>query len=108
MQGIIGKDKIDTFNLPIYSPSPEELRTFIEKNGCFSIARLEINTAGKLKQLTASECRSGLENIIIQHFGNEILEELFERYTKKIVECPPLHIGDRIGIGLTIILKRNH
>ncbi|WRX17288.1 Translational (tr)-type GTP-binding domain - like 7 [Theobroma cacao] len=80
-----------------------------EKNGSFSIARLESNTGAGRKQLCgAGECRSGLENIIVGHFGSDIVEELFERYTKKIAELPPLDTGETSGIGLCIILKRNH
>ncbi|XP_017972237.1 PREDICTED: probable S-adenosylmethionine-dependent methyltransferase At5g38100 [Theobroma cacao] len=108
-EGIINKAKIDLFNLPMYCPSPEELRQLIQKNGSFSIARLESNTGAGRKQLCgAGECRSGLENIIVGHFGSDIVEELFERYTKKIAELPPLGTGETSGIGLCIILKRNH
>ncbi|XWS48262.1 hypothetical protein CRYUN_Cryun13aG0059800 [Craigia yunnanensis] len=104
---IIGKDKMDSFNLPIYSPSPEELRTLISQNGCFSITRLESSAAtGKSVQLlTTHECRAGFDNVIGQHFGSEIIE-LFQRYAKKI-GGPALGLDDRVGIGLFVLLKRN-
>lgn len=108
MQEIIGKDKMDSFNLPLYSPSLKELRTLINKNGCFGITRLESNEpTEKSKQLfSTNELRSGFENIIGQHFGNEILEELFQRYAKKIERLAPVPT-DGLAIGLFVLLKRN-
>ncbi|KAA8542767.1 hypothetical protein F0562_023919 [Nyssa sinensis] len=40
-EGLLSKDKLDSFNLPIYSPSSEELEKLIEKTGCFDTARVE-------------------------------------------------------------------
>uniref|UniRef100_A0A2N9H4Z7 Uncharacterized protein n=1 Tax=Fagus sylvatica TaxID=28930 RepID=A0A2N9H4Z7_FAGSY len=76
-EGIISKDRIDSFNLPIYSPSMEELRTLIQENGCFEIVRLD-GQPQKYPTLTAMECRAGLEGIFSKHFGSENMDLLFE------------------------------
>ncbi|KAA8542766.1 hypothetical protein F0562_023918 [Nyssa sinensis] len=95
-QGLLSKDKLDSFNLPIYSPSSEELEKLIEKTGCFDIARVEEMHRNTIPLLTMQECIAGLQGIIETHFGSEILDDLFDRYAKKI------------GIALFVLLKRKH
>ncbi|XVF50517.1 hypothetical protein PTKIN_Ptkin04bG0107500 [Pterospermum kingtungense] len=108
---IIGKDKMDSFNLPIYSPSPDELRTLINKKGRFSIARLESSelTEKSRKLPTTHEFRAGFQNIIAKHFGNEIVEQLFQRFAKKFEGRPdPAPApNEALVIGLFVLLKRN-
>ncbi|KAG6401843.1 hypothetical protein SASPL_138711 [Salvia splendens] len=41
-EGVVEKAKIDGFNLPIYVPSVGEMRKMIEKNGCFTIEKMEL------------------------------------------------------------------
>ncbi|GKV05153.1 hypothetical protein SLEP1_g17195 [Rubroshorea leprosula] len=103
--GKIEKDKIDLFNLPIYSPSVEELGALIRDNGCFTITRLEASPTEPLALLTANECRSGLESIITKHFGSEIIGELFERYDEKIKAQSLIGRGG-LGVALFILLQR--
>ncbi|KAB5548137.1 hypothetical protein DKX38_011543 [Salix brachista] len=104
---IICDHEIDSFNMPLYSPSIEELRKLIEKNGCFGIARLETLPPRSVPLPSAEECRSGFESILRKHFRSEIIEQLFERYTAKIAGQPPVKTIDGFAIGLFVILKRN-
>ncbi|KAA8542773.1 hypothetical protein F0562_023925 [Nyssa sinensis] len=98
-EGLLSKDKLDSFNLPIYSPSSEELEKLIEKTECFDIARVEEMHRNNIPLLTMQEFRAGLEGIIKSHFGSEILDELFDRYSKKIAGRPPLNTCGGIGIA---------
>ncbi|KAH7528620.1 hypothetical protein FEM48_Zijuj05G0091500 [Ziziphus jujuba var. spinosa] len=108
LKGLISKDKIDTFNLPMYSPSPEELRKLIQKNGCFEIVKLDEQPGGSVPLPSAEGCRAGLETLISNHFGSEIIEQFFDRYAKKVEGRPPLNSAiDGVGPGLFILLKRN-
>ncbi|KAJ6733534.1 S-ADENOSYL-L-METHIONINE:CARBOXYL METHYLTRANSFERASE FAMILY PROTEIN [Salix koriyanagi] len=93
--------------MPLYSPSIEELRKLIEKNGCFGIARLETLPPMPVPLPSAEECRSGFESILRKHFRSEIIEQLFQRYSAKIAGQPPVKTIDGFAIGLFVILKRN-
>ena len=42
MQGLIEKKKLDEFNIPLYNPSPIEVKETVENQGSFSIDRLEV------------------------------------------------------------------
>ncbi|BBH04156.1 S-adenosyl-L-methionine-dependent methyltransferases superfamily protein, partial [Prunus dulcis] len=81
--GLLSEDKFDSFNLPFYCPSVEELRTLIEENGCFDILKLEIEAAQTPAYPSVQQCRAGMEGILKKHFGDEIIELLFDRYLLK-------------------------
>ncbi|KAK9286787.1 hypothetical protein L1049_015192 [Liquidambar formosana] len=108
-EGIISEAEIDSFNLPIYSPSPEEMRMIIQRNGCFGIAKLELKPEMRSDSPPATgDFRAGMEEIFRQHFGSEIVEQLFNRYTKKFAGRPPhTPADDGFMVGLFILLKRN-
>ncbi|EEF24632.1 hypothetical protein RCOM_1883870, partial [Ricinus communis] len=40
-EGQIEESKFDSFNVPLYHPSEEEVKHLIEKEGSFTLARLE-------------------------------------------------------------------
>ncbi|PHT60467.1 putative caffeine synthase 2 [Capsicum baccatum] len=42
VQGMLDESLFDTFNLPMYFPSPEDMTKVVEKNGCFSIEIMEL------------------------------------------------------------------
>ncbi|XP_059639541.1 loganic acid O-methyltransferase-like [Cornus florida] len=104
-EGIISKDKVDLFNLPIYSPSPQEMQKLIERNGNYSIVKMEEMKIKYDSFISKQECRAGFEAIVKAHFGSEILDQLFDRYAAKITGHPPPSTGDGVGNGLFIILK---
>lgn len=108
MKGLVSKDKIDSFNLPMYSPSTEELRKIIVKNGCFEIVKLDEQPGSSVPLPSAEGCRAGLETLISNHFGSEIIQQFFDRYAKKVEGRPPLSTAtDGVGPGLFILLKCN-
>ncbi|XP_062029067.1 loganic acid O-methyltransferase-like [Rosa rugosa] len=106
-EGLISGDKLDSFNLPIYSPSMEELRKIIENSDCFDVLRLEIQLPERATPLRSEHARSGFEKILIKHFGTEIIEPLFDRYSKKVKGRSPITSCDGMAVGLFVLLKRN-
>ncbi|XP_057948315.1 loganic acid O-methyltransferase-like [Malania oleifera] len=87
--GLITEDQVDAFNLPMYSPSPIEMTKAIERNGCFSIERMVLNKPTSwIKNPFAMQMhfRAGTEGLIAKHFGTKIIDELFDRFLKKIKE----------------------
>ncbi|OMO72378.1 SAM dependent carboxyl methyltransferase [Corchorus olitorius] len=113
LQEIISESLVDSFNLPVYFASPKEMKEIIERNGNFSIERMETtNPLSKLSvQLGAQPCtihlRAGLEGIISKHFGNKIIDELFDRFTRKTEEHSyMLNASYSSGTQLFIVLTR--
>ncbi|PHT30757.1 hypothetical protein CQW23_29677 [Capsicum baccatum] len=91
-EGKLDESLFDSFNLPMYFPSPEDMTKVVEKNGCFSIERMEL-TYPKSKLVDEADAktlminlRTSLEGLIINHFGSEIAEEACARTILKSEE----------------------
>ncbi|XP_071700243.1 probable jasmonic acid carboxyl methyltransferase 2 [Rutidosis leptorrhynchoides] len=94
LDGLIEKEKIDSFNLPSYLPSQEEVEHEIEKQGSFKVERVEgfemehIKDPNNLNETTGSLIakilRSVMEPMFMSHFQFklEMSDELFVRFVK--------------------------
>ncbi|XP_056164075.1 loganic acid O-methyltransferase-like [Syzygium oleosum] len=112
-EGIISEAQVDTFNLPVYATSPDEMTALVESNGCFSIERMDL-AAPKSKlddsvggHVCMLHLRAALEGIISKHFGSEIIDDLFDRFLRKTEEFSD-HLNSAFlqGSQLVAILKR--
>ncbi|PRQ15948.1 putative loganate O-methyltransferase [Rosa chinensis] len=111
-KGVVSEEKIDSFNVPQYYVRPRELEAAVERNGCFSIEimenlpnLLEPDTFLKRSKLVASFMRAAQEGLFKQHFGEEILDELFDLFQKKVKEQHS-EIETRKTVDILIVLKR--
>ncbi|THG16108.1 hypothetical protein TEA_018934 [Camellia sinensis var. sinensis] len=75
--GMINEDEVDSFNLPLYiTTSPKEMTKLVERNGCFSIERMEVSDTGPKNDgppnlpAILMHYRVILEGIFTKHFGN--------------------------------------
>ena len=90
---------MDSFNIPNYTPSPTELQFEVLKGGDFSIDRLEVsevnwniydgefNTSNGFSNDgygVAKYMRAVVEPLLVTHFGDAIIDEVFHRYGKII------------------------
>ncbi|ESW28066.1 hypothetical protein PHAVU_003G256000 [Phaseolus vulgaris] len=93
LQGIIKEEELDSFNIPQYTPSPSELKLEVLKEGSFAIDRLEVfgvnwNPLERSESVSESgynlaQCmRSVAEPMLVSHFGEDIIEEVFSRFHK--------------------------
>ncbi|ONI09282.1 hypothetical protein PRUPE_5G228800, partial [Prunus persica] len=114
-KGVVREEKVDSFNIPIYNTSPQELEAAVEKNGCFStekmenlprISALDIDNVTRRAQLIAYHIRATTEGLIKQQFGDEILDELFGLYSKKLEQQPSIFESGK-AINFLLVLKRN-
>jgi len=96
---LLSENDVDSFNLPRYYASQQELESVIERNGSFSIERIELldraktdggTTRVRAPSMIASSFRSILEGLIKEHFGAEIVDGLFSRFEKKMEESSVL------------------
>lgn len=111
MKGLVDEAKVDSFNLPLYHATPQEWEAIIVRNGCFSTVRSE--QLARQMPVTRSDIekfavgiRAGLEGQIRQHFGSDIIDELFDRYTEKLVESGVFSGSSYVPlVDLFIVLK---
>ncbi|XP_076956935.1 S-adenosyl-L-methionine:benzoic acid/salicylic acid carboxyl methyltransferase 2-like [Bidens hawaiensis] len=97
-EGLIEEEKLDSFNIPQYTPSPK-VSNEVEKEGSFVIDRLEVsevnwdastdhnlNLSGEHEQgYNMGKCmRAVAEPLVLSHFGESVIEEVFKRYTNNI------------------------
>ncbi|XP_014496834.1 jasmonate O-methyltransferase isoform X1 [Vigna radiata var. radiata] len=97
LEGMIEEEKLESFNIPVYEPTVEELRNVIEEEGSFLIERLEIlilpwddgmsEGSDDIKAaLMAKHVRAIMEPLMSTKFGAEVITEVFLRYQKKAVQ----------------------
>ncbi|KAI3853240.1 hypothetical protein MKX03_015721 [Papaver bracteatum] len=79
-QGKIEEEILDSFNMPLYVPSPSEVKSIILTEGSFTINRLETFEVTLGEAGTLNFMRPISESLMVSHFGEEIIEELYERY----------------------------
>nr|GMD75929.1 salicylate carboxymethyltransferase-like [Ipomoea batatas] len=91
--GVVYEEKVNSFNIPMYRASPNEVKMVVEKEGSFSIEYLE-NFMYDLENekhidpgnFLVNSFRAVLEPIVAGHFGEGITEEIFKRQKTLILE----------------------
>lgn len=90
-EGLVEEAKLASFHWPGYYPSSEEVRSIIEEHGSFRLDSLEtfdviwdhgddrVITSGKSMSDTM---RAVSEPMLASHFGDEIIDTLFDKYEK--------------------------
>lgn len=113
MQGKVSEEKVDSFNLPIFFPPLKDLKKILESNDDFSIEQMETMDTNKALSSPVnvhayvSLHRAALEGLIENHFGDGIIDELFDRYAKKVMENPAIMDIQKLNIvGLFVLLRR--
>lgn len=87
-----GKSKF--IQIAMYRASPNELKLVIEKEGSFSIEYLDnfiydLNDEEHIKDranFIAKSFRAVIEPLVASHFGQGIIEEIFNRHKAMILE----------------------
>ncbi|CAL1353218.1 unnamed protein product [Linum trigynum] len=109
-QGMIDQEKLDSFNIPLYTPSPAEVAAEVKKQGSFAIDRLEVSEVswdacsddelmisgtgvgharnGVVGYNVAKFIRAVAEPLLVSHFnaGGEVIDEVFRRYAAVVSE----------------------
>ncbi|CAK8562221.1 unnamed protein product [Lathyrus sativus] len=101
LQGIIDDEKLDTFNIPNYYPSPSEVKLEVLREGSFAIDKLDISEVNwnaldhwealdigseMLKSFKddgyhMAKCiRAVTEPLLVCDFGDSVIEDIFECY----------------------------
>lgn len=113
-EGVIPEEKVDTFNVPYYSPCAEEVKLEIEKDGSFMVDRLQVfeidgadgggdthdHTLSSGQQV-AKTIRAVAELMLESHFGRDIMDHLFQRYAN-IVDN---HLSDTTTKYISLVVS---
>ncbi|KAJ0232666.1 hypothetical protein HA466_0289020 [Hirschfeldia incana] len=97
-EGIVKESDVDSFNLPFYDAGEEEVREVVEREGSFEIINIETHEhlvpykdteedddekcRLKFGEMMACRKRSITEPMLAAHFGDSIIERLFEKYAQ--------------------------
>nr|POE71626.1 putative s-adenosylmethionine-dependent methyltransferase at5g37990 [Quercus suber] len=111
--GLVNEAKVDTFNFPLYFPTPKELKALVERSEYFSFERMAIlknqkkHVTLQSPSMRALFLRAPFEGLLEKQFGNEIMDELFDRYTEKVARSS-FFLNPEIDktIELFVLLKR--
>lgn len=87
MQELVEEGTVDSYNVPFYAPSLKEIEDAVGKDGSFAIDHIqvyELNTStGNAKEdaaVTSTAIRAIQESMITHHFGEGIVDTLFQYY----------------------------
>ncbi|KAK1372856.1 Jasmonate O-methyltransferase [Heracleum sosnowskyi] len=100
VEGLLNEEDINSFNLPVYKPSVDELSAIIESEGSFSLDKLEtievnlekrdengmVSSEDSIGMIVVKTVRAGLEPLVASHFGPALMDKLFERYAIHLTE----------------------
>uniref|UniRef100_A0A0D3GES6 Uncharacterized protein n=1 Tax=Oryza barthii TaxID=65489 RepID=A0A0D3GES6_9ORYZ len=120
MEGLVEKEKLDSFNIPNYEPSIHEVKTVVISSKLFTINKIHvfesnwdpyddssdqgqaININPIKSGLNVAKCiRAVLEPLIASHFGESILDVLFSRFARNVTK----HLEKRKGKHSVIVLS---
>ncbi|KAL7083456.1 hypothetical protein ACP275_14G163700 [Erythranthe tilingii] len=104
-EGVIKEADLHSFNLPVYPPTKEEVEEIVRSEGSFNLDKLEefvlpwdvhtgsanLDRYGWGKFVT-NFIRAFSEPTLAAHFGSSIMDDVYRRYEKKMVEAGPKEI----------------
>jgi len=120
MQGIIEEEKFDSFNIPQYTPSPFEVESQVKKEGSFTIDRLEVSQVNwnaydnEVYQSAAFEdggynvakcMRAVAEPLLVSHFGEAIIDEVFSRYGEIVASRMSKEKTEFVNVTVSVTRK---
>ncbi|KAK2965909.1 hypothetical protein RJ640_011156 [Escallonia rubra] len=110
-QGEVEEEKFDAYDVHFYAPSKDELEDEVRREGSFEMKRLEMFEIDKevgegtsYGTAVATAVRAIQESMLCHHFGEEILDNLFEHYGRLVDE--EMAIEEIRPITLVVVLSK--
>ncbi|TVT99283.1 hypothetical protein EJB05_55358, partial [Eragrostis curvula] len=101
-KGLVEKDKVKFFNLPIYGAAVNEVTTVIKKSKLFDINQIKLFESNwdpyddldddvvqdniRSGENISKSIRAVMETLLASHFGESVLDALFNEYACKVAE----------------------
>ncbi|OMO76194.1 SAM dependent carboxyl methyltransferase [Corchorus olitorius] len=111
-QGLIDEEKLDSFNVPYYIASRDEVEDLVKKEGSFTTEFMDIIVINTLDitrstpEFRAKNLRAFTEPIISYQFGEEIMDKLYDKVKEIIVEDSKLGKESTMGVSTIPVLKK--
>ncbi|XP_027364772.1 probable S-adenosylmethionine-dependent methyltransferase At5g37990 [Abrus precatorius] len=110
--GLVGEEEVDSFNFPLFYAPLRLVKETLERNGCFSIERMEVLHLKSIfttpsVQIYISLYRAMLEGLIEKHFGEGIVDELFNRLAEKVKEFPDIMNTEKLKLAVLFVLLKS-
>lgn len=125
IQDIIEEESLDNFNLPFYSPTASEVKKLIQEEGSFSLRKLDlfelpwdagfseptsksnnsIDDKHKRGKYISDYLRAVVEPILVEQFGEAIMDDLFQRFTDKVIEFTAKEKWQYVNIVISLAKK---
>ncbi|KAK6237424.1 hypothetical protein QUC31_002893 [Theobroma cacao] len=117
-EGLIKEEKLNSFNLPNYLPSPAELKSEVLKERSFTVDRLEVtevnwnayqnepdlSDAFKDGGYNFAKCiRAVTEPLLASHFGEAIIDEVFRRYRDIVADRMSKEKTEFVNVTISLI-----
>nr|BAB39396.1 S-adenosyl-L-methionine:salicylic acid carboxyl methyltransferase [Atropa belladonna] len=114
LEGLIEEEKVDSFNIPQYTPSPEEVKYIVEKEGSFIINRLEatrvhwnVSNEGINGGYNVAKCmRAVAEPLLVSQFDQKLMNLVFQKYEEIISDCISKEKTEFINVIVSLTKKR--
>ncbi|KAK6227849.1 hypothetical protein SCA6_000189 [Theobroma cacao] len=110
-QGLIDEEKLNSFNVPYYIPSQEEVRDLVNKEGSFLtefVDTIEVELEGiwTEPENRAKNLRSFTEPMISHQFGEEVMDKLYDKVKDILVEDCKQEKQSTRGVSIVLELKK--
>ncbi|XP_021273860.1 LOW QUALITY PROTEIN: salicylate carboxymethyltransferase-like [Herrania umbratica] len=118
-EGLIEEEKLISFNIPKYTPSPAEVKSEVLKERSFTVHRLEVNIevnwnacqnepelsdAFKDGGYSVAKCmRAVAEPLLASHFGEAIIDEVFRRYRDIVADRMSKEKPEFVNVTISLI-----
>ncbi|GJM93432.1 hypothetical protein PR202_ga09988 [Eleusine coracana subsp. coracana] len=109
-QGLVEQEKVDAYNVPFYAPSIQEVEEEVRREGSFRmdyVQTYEINlsSSGDAKEdgrTVSMAIRAIQESMLNHHFGPDIVDALFHRYTELVTQSMEREEIKSLQIGVVL------
>ncbi|XP_074313378.1 S-adenosyl-L-methionine:benzoic acid/salicylic acid carboxyl methyltransferase 3-like [Silene latifolia] len=115
LKGVIEQEKVDEFNMPLYTPTVEEVRKLVEAEESFALNKLEtfttdwsVDTSQTLEtqaKFVAKTIRAVVEPLITTAFGHAVMDDLFLMSETRVKERIAKKTGEFFNIVLSVTKK---
>jgi SAM dependent carboxyl methyltransferase len=110
MQEMIHQEKLDSYNAPFYAPNTIEIEEEVRKEGSFAIDYIDIfetnlNASGDARKdgrVLAMAIRAIQESMLCHHFGEEIIDALFNNFYELLVQSMEREAIRSVQIGVVL------
>ncbi|XWS56690.1 hypothetical protein CRYUN_Cryun09bG0107400 [Craigia yunnanensis] len=112
-EGLIDEEKLDSFNVPYYNPSQEEVQYLVDKEGSLTtefIDTVAVEVGGQnvwsSPELRIKGYRCFTEPILSYQFGEEIMDKLFNKAEQILVEDYKQGKEATRSVSVVVVLKK--